>query len=213
MNSTGIHRIRALRVLALAGLCVLAGRPALAQSKLQTLAAVQGKDRGFVVVVDSVKVALSKPGGSSWDSLDNAPDLQVTVERKPAPELLESIDELKQKGALRVKQLQREHPQEEVDEDDPRLKKIRRQIDELESQFRYSTAVTKDAHQASFDNESVDVDAGDQVTFTVQDVDIVFGDLIGEKQLKITPALLRKGQAYLKFGQVLSLKVELRPKD
>jgi hypothetical protein len=73
---------------------------------------------------------------------------------------------------------------------------------------KFTSQVVPDAYDAKLDVKTIKVKAGDEVEITVLDEDVGSDDRIGRYKVKVTKAMLRKGQADWSFDEVLSLKVE-----
>ena len=73
---------------------------------------------------------------------------------------------------------------------------------------KFTTKVIPDAHDAKLDTKTLKVKDGDEIEITVLDEDVGSDDRIGRHKVKVTKAMLRKGQADWSFDDVLSLKVE-----
>ena len=73
---------------------------------------------------------------------------------------------------------------------------------------RFTTKVIPDAHDARLNTNTLKVKDGDEIEVTVVDEDVGGDDRIGRYKVKVTKAMLRKGQADWSFDDVLSLKVE-----
>jgi hypothetical protein len=72
----------------------------------------------------------------------------------------------------------------------------------------FTSKVIPDAHDAKLDVKTLKVKEGDEIEVTVLDQDVGNDDRIGRHKVKVTKAMLRKGQADWSFDDVLSLKVE-----
>ena len=72
----------------------------------------------------------------------------------------------------------------------------------------FTSKVIPDTHDARLDVKTLKVKEGDEIEVTVLDQDVGSDDRIGRHKVKVTKAMLRKGQADWSFDDVLSLKVE-----
>jgi hypothetical protein len=72
----------------------------------------------------------------------------------------------------------------------------------------FTSKVIPDAHDAKLDVKTLKLKDGDEIEVTVVDEDVGGDDRIGRYKVKVTKAMLRKGQADWSFDDVLSLKVE-----
>ncbi len=72
----------------------------------------------------------------------------------------------------------------------------------------FTSKVIPDTHDAKLDVKTLKVKEGDEIEVTVVDEDVGGDDRIGRYKVKVTKAMLRKGQADWSFDDVLSLKVE-----
>jgi hypothetical protein len=73
---------------------------------------------------------------------------------------------------------------------------------------KFTSKVIPDAYDAKLDVKTLKVKEGDEIEITVLDEDVGTDDRIGRYKVKVTRAMLRKGQADWSFDEVLSLKVE-----
>jgi hypothetical protein len=73
---------------------------------------------------------------------------------------------------------------------------------------KFTTKVIPDTLDAKLDAKTIKVKDGDEIEVTVVDEDVGGDDRIGRYKVKVTKAMLRKGQADWSFDEVLSLKVE-----
>jgi hypothetical protein len=73
---------------------------------------------------------------------------------------------------------------------------------------KFTTKVIPDAHDARLNTNTLKVKDGDEIEVTVVDEDVGGDDRVGRYKVKVTKAMLRKGQADWSFDDVLSLKVE-----
>jgi hypothetical protein len=75
----------------------------------------------------------------------------------------------------------------------------------------YTTPVQDNTFTATFERNTIEVVEGDTIEITVVDKDAASNDLIGTVTHRITAANVRERKLDLPFGQVKSLKLELRP--
>ena len=73
---------------------------------------------------------------------------------------------------------------------------------------KFTSKVIPDAHDAKLDVKTLKVKEGEEVEVTVLDEDVGGDDRVGRYKVKVTKAMLRKGQADWSFDDVLSHKVE-----
>jgi hypothetical protein len=73
---------------------------------------------------------------------------------------------------------------------------------------KFTSKVIPDAYDAKLDVKTLKVKEGDEIEVTVLDEDVGSDDRIGRYKVKVTKAMLRKGQADWSFDEVVSLKVE-----
>ncbi len=200
----------------------------------RTMALRQGKTH--LVVVETVEVEPLKQSGQPWDfgvGVEQKPDLRVTVLRrdlKLEPQLAElqrQLAELSAREGRRRSELMEKQPPaadagqlqqaEQRIDNDPEVRKlqdqVRRKAEEiarLKEQFAPDTRVVYDTPSARFDEETVGVSVGDTINLSVWDQDLVSHDLIGERELTVTPEVLKQGRLVLKFGDVRELRVSFR---
>ncbi len=75
----------------------------------------------------------------------------------------------------------------------------------------FRSAVRNDTLFAQFDVPAVRVKEGDLLHVRVMDKDIRFDDLVGEQTVRVTREMLAQRELDWSFGQVKSLRLELRP--
>ena len=75
----------------------------------------------------------------------------------------------------------------------------------------WNTSAGKDKNSVEYKKETISVGAGDKLSIKVVDVDVLFSDPIGSYEQTITEKDLQSGMLDLKFEQVESLKLQLRP--
>lgn len=170
--------------------------------------------RPYVLVIKRVQVAATTAAGHEWDNPAFGfplPDLQVSVSRRePAKEA--QLARLQNKHDNRLFALMDTRKDLKDLRSDLTLIQLEHQIDDLRKQFSFNTQTAEDTVQANFDAESIGVSNGDVVRVRVLDMDPLGHDLIGETVLKIDARLLAKPALDLKFGQVLSLTLEIKEK-
>jgi hypothetical protein len=76
--------------------------------------------------------------------------------------------------------------------------------------FYRSTKMVKDTLRAEFNEETVEVRAGDEVYLRVDDVDVQLDDLIGEYRFRVTAEMIERGEMELSFAQVKRLTLRFR---
>ncbi|MBL8794564.1 MAG: hypothetical protein JNM56_11715 [Planctomycetia bacterium] len=147
-------------------------------------------------------------------------------ERDPLQTRLSALDDLKKQEVL-LQKLKPNDPQRRGLEatvkekrqtirplnaqETARLKELQPLIEKLYRDLVIHTGEASNTLEAVFDTGSLPVAVGDELTITVTDHDFFGHDEVGFLQCKLTAEQLKQDELDLAFGQVISLKLAVKP--